>query len=212
MPTDLVLLVADKNTEYGLRGLLSRPEALGIRPITWKAYVHPQRDPACAGKAHEFLRSFARDYHRALVVFDHHGSGRENRSAVDLESDVEQLLAINGWTDRAHVVAIAPELESWVFTSSPQVEACIQWPGPARLRNWLQSQGHWSEVHTKPKDPKAALEAALARVRRPRSSSIYECLGRSVGFETCNDRAFVRLRQILQTWFPIGESPTSAAT
>jgi hypothetical protein len=48
MPTDLVLLVADKNIEHGLRGLLSRPQALGIRSVTSKTYVHPQRDPGCA--------------------------------------------------------------------------------------------------------------------------------------------------------------------
>jgi len=32
-PKDLIVLVADKNMEFGLRGLLSRPEALGIRKL-----------------------------------------------------------------------------------------------------------------------------------------------------------------------------------
>lgn len=31
---DLVLVVADKNMHFALRGALSRPEAMGIRPIT----------------------------------------------------------------------------------------------------------------------------------------------------------------------------------
>ena len=101
MPTDLVLLTADKNIEHGLRGLLSRPEALGIRAIASKIYVHPQRDPACARKAHEFLRQFADDYHHALVVFDHEGCGREERAPTQLEEDVRQQLAANGWEDRA---------------------------------------------------------------------------------------------------------------
>jgi hypothetical protein len=62
MPTDLVLLVADKNIESGIRVLLSRPGSLQIRAIASKIYVHPQRDPACARRAHEFLRPFAQPH------------------------------------------------------------------------------------------------------------------------------------------------------
>ena len=79
MPTELVLLVADKNIEYGMRGLLGRPQAIGIRPIDSKIYVHPHRDPGCARRAHEFLRQFADDYDHALVVFDRQGCGWEER-------------------------------------------------------------------------------------------------------------------------------------
>jgi len=202
MPTDLVLLTADKNIEHGLRGLLSRPKALGIRAVTSKIYVHSQRDPACARKAHEFLRQFADDYQHALVVFDHEGCGREERAPAQLEEDVRQQLAANGWEHRAQAVVIAPELEAWVFSASPHVETCLEWAGPVRLRNWLQDKGFWPEEQAKPVDPKAALEAALAALRRPRSSSIYENLGRSVGVGQCEDHAFNRLRTALQQWFP----------
>lgn len=206
MPTDLVLLTADKNIEHGLRGLLSRPEALGIRAITSTTYVHPQRDPACARKAHEFLRQFAVDYHHALVLFDHEGSGREERAPTQLEEDVRQQLAANGWEGRAQVVVIAPELEAWVFSASPNVETCLEWVGPVRLRTWLQDKGLWREERAKPDDPKSALEAALATLRRPRSSAIYENLGRSVGLGQCQDHAFNRLRTVLQQWFPVENS------
>jgi len=202
MPTDLVPLTADKNIEHGLRGLLSRPEALGIRAIASKIYVHPQRDPACARKAHEFLRQFADDYHHALVVFDHEGCGREERAPTQLEEDVRQQLAANGWKDRAQVVVIAPELEAWVFSASPHVETCLEWAGPVRLRKWLQDSGLWPGERAKPVDPKTALETVLAKLRRPRSSAIYESLGRSVGVGQCQDPAFNRLRTALQQWFP----------
>lgn len=56
---DLLLLVADKNMEYAVRGLLSRPQALEVRPLEFEVYVQPQRDPGCALRAHEFLRPFA---------------------------------------------------------------------------------------------------------------------------------------------------------
>src|SRR5712671_1474520 len=121
MPTDLLLLTADKNIEYGVRGLLSRPEALGIRAVSSTIYVHPQRDPGCARRSHELLRQFSGDYDRALVVFDHHGCGLENRTPAQVEDGVRQLLAANGWGNRAEAVVIAPELEAWVFTASPHV-------------------------------------------------------------------------------------------
>ncbi len=41
---DLILVVADKNMHFALRGALNRPEALGIRPITVEFLVHPGRD------------------------------------------------------------------------------------------------------------------------------------------------------------------------
>jgi len=206
MLTDLVLLVADKNIEYGLRGLLSRPQALGIRSVTSKIYVHPQRDPACAQKPHEFLRQFAADYRRALVVFDHQGSGREYRVATQLEEDVRHLLSANGWEGRAQAIVIAPELEAWVFPASPLVEKSLAWPGPAPLRQWLLNKGLWSQECAKPADPKTALETALASLRRPRSSAIYEDLGRTVDFSECQDAAFNRLRNVLRQWFPPEDS------
>ena len=42
---DLIILVADKNMEFAVRGILTRLEALGIRDITYDLYVHPERDP-----------------------------------------------------------------------------------------------------------------------------------------------------------------------
>ena len=202
MPTDLVLLVADKNIEYGLRGLLSRPQALGIRSVRSQIHVHPQRDPACAQKPHEFLRQFAADYSHALVVFDHQGCGRENRHPIQLEEDVRHLLYANGWEGRASAIVIDPELEAWVFSASPIVEKSLAWPGTTPLRQWLLSKGLWSQDRAKPADPKTALETALASLRRPRSSAIYEDLGRMIDFDECQDAAFNRLRNVLRQWFP----------
>jgi hypothetical protein len=202
MPTDLVLLVADKDIEHAVRGLLSRPQALGIRPISSTIHVHPQRDPACAQKSHEFLRQFAVDYDRALVVFDHQGCGREDRVPAQVEHDVRQLLSANGWNDRADAVVIAPELEVWIFSESPQVETGLAWRGPGSLRGWLEKKGLWSPQHPKPVDPRVALENALRKLHRARSAAIYEDLARIVGLGRCQDVAFNRFKSVLQRGFP----------
>ena len=49
---DLVILAADKDLEFALRGMLSRPEALGIRPVeaneAFEAALREARKPRSA--------------------------------------------------------------------------------------------------------------------------------------------------------------------
>lgn len=72
---DLVVLVADKDMEFALRGLLSRQQALQIRRVKADIYVHTERDPGCYLRSHEFLISMAGKYDKAIVLFDHDGCG-----------------------------------------------------------------------------------------------------------------------------------------
>lgn len=201
MPTDLVLLAADKDIEYGMRGLLNRPLALGIRPIEHTIYVHPQHDPGCVNRSHDFLQPLSTDYRHALVVFDHQGCGLEHRTPAEIEAVVHDRLGATGWQDRAKAIVIAPELEAWVFSVSPHVQECIGWRQPVQLRDWLRDHNFWHDT-PKPPDPKAALEAALRQTRRPRSSAIYECLARLVSLNGCQDQQFQNLREVLRGWFP----------
>lgn len=75
--SDLAVLVAASNTGAAVRGLLARQESLGIRVVEYELYVHPERDPGCFLKAHDFLRPMHRRCAHALVLFDRYGSGRE---------------------------------------------------------------------------------------------------------------------------------------
>ena len=204
MAQELVVLVADKDIEYGLRGLLARPRALGMRSISSEILVHPKHDPGCVGDAHNVLRTYARDYAHALVVFDREGSGREAVDPRALEREMQSRLATSGWGDRAEVIAIDPELEVWVFAASPHVEGCFGWPKRlGTLRRWLARQGFWPEGQAKPGRPKEAVERILREIRRPRSPALYHCLGQRVGVKRCSDGAFLKLIQVLGSWFPL---------
>lgn len=202
MPADLVVLLPDKNFEHGIRGLLSRPAALGMREIQFTISVHPKRDPGCVKTAHEILRLFCRDHQHSLLMFDKEGSGCENVLTDHLVADLRGRLAANGWGARAEVIVLDPELEIWVFASSPHVQRCLGWSRSVALRDWLENQGLWAQEHAKPARPKEALERALLVERRPRSSSLYECLGRSVSTKDCSDPAFQKLLGTLGAWFP----------
>src|SRR3954463_12022962 len=98
---DLILLVADKNMEASLKGLLSRFQALGVRQVIFDLYVHPDRDPGCLLRGHDFLRPFASLYERTLVLLDRSGCGREAAERSVLESQLEGRLRQAGWEDRA---------------------------------------------------------------------------------------------------------------
>ena len=74
---DLVILAADKDLEFALKGLLARGKALGIRSLKFDIFVEPEHDPGCALRGVGFLSHFADHYHHGLLIFDHEGSGQE---------------------------------------------------------------------------------------------------------------------------------------
>lgn len=203
---DLIALVADKSIECALIGLLSRPQALGIRPIACDVFAHPERDPACLRKAGSFLRPHASTYRYAVVVFDREGCGKEQKARRQLEADVERTLASSGWRDRAAAIVIDPELENWVWSDSPEVDRVLGWAESLKgVRQWVNEQG-FSISRGKPDRPKEAMEAALRQVRKPRSSGLFRRLGEHVSLDRCQDQAFRKLRAQLKAWFPARDS------
>jgi hypothetical protein len=201
-PKDLVVLVADKNIEAVVSGLLARPEALGIRPVNYDCFVHPRRDPGCLTGASDLLLSFTAGYRHALVMFDHDGCGREETSPATLAAEVQRSLSRSGWAGRAEAVILAPELEVWAWSGSPHVARCLGWEDrEPPLREWLAGQGHWPAGAAKPAQPKAAFEAALREAHIPRSSAIYKKIALSVSLRGHAEPGFLQLTQTLRAWF-----------
>lgn len=202
---DLVILVADADMEQTMKGLLTRPRALGIRDgITVDVFRHPRRDPGIFHEAHEFLRPLQGQYRYALVMLDREGSGQEELSALEIEAEVQKRLNDSGWEGRSAVVVLDPELEVWVFSDSPHVIEVIADGDERFYREVLGTQ--LASGHGKPERPKEVMEEILRRKRIPRSSALYKELAERVSFSKCLDPAFKRFRKNLQRWFPRGES------
>jgi hypothetical protein len=200
---DLVVLTADKDTQFALRGILSRYQSLGIRKLEPDFFVHPQKDPGVYHNAHDFLRFAAKTHRQALVLMDRVGSGQEGKSREELERKLEQALSRSGWEDRATAVVLDPEIEIWVWSDSSHVDHELGWSQHAHgLRPWLRKKGLLEEGSLKPEKPKEAMEAALRSARKPRSSVIYQGLAEKVSLNKCHDPAFLKLKSVLQTWFP----------
>lgn len=200
---DLVCLVADNNIKQALLGLLGRHRALGIRPVTSDIPVHPEHDPGCRLHSPDFLRPYLNRADYAMVILDHEGSGRKDVPREELEEDLEERLEKAGWRDRAAVVVIGPELEAWVWSTSPHVEAVLGWSGRSPdLRTWLQTKDFLGPEDSKPERPKEAMEEALFTVRKPRSASVYRRLAEKVSVVKCVDPSFAKFKTRLQLWFP----------
>ena len=135
---DLVLLVADRDIELTIRGLLSRPRALGIRCISHEIFVHPRHDPGCVHEGVAFLAAYSEEFAHALLILDHEGSGRDELAPVDLETELDHEFRKSVWTTRCRALVIEPELEAWVRNGSPHVYDVAGWGGQGeRLRSWL---------------------------------------------------------------------------
>ena len=200
---DLVALVADKDMEHTLAGLLSRPRALGIRPVQFDVFVHPEHDPGCALRGVSFLSHFAEQYGYGLLMFDHEGSGRESNPATDLRESLDADFADSPWGERARTIVLSPELEAWVWSDSPHVDDAAGWKGRRpRLRAWLMKQGWLDGKSMKPARPKEAFQAALRVAGRARSSSLYQRIAERVSVQQCTDSSFLEFRSTLQRWFP----------
>ena len=199
---DLVVLVADKNMHFALRGALARPDAMGIRPVAPEFRTHIGRDGGMRTTGVELLAREHRRFAHALLVFDLEGSGaREGQTAEDLELVLDQELQAQ-WGTHAKAVVIAPELDIWLWGADNTLRESLQWPLDGSIRSWLQNQGFVFDASGKPERPKEALEAMVRIHRQPRSSALYEKITGRISLRRCSDPAFGRLRDALRNWFP----------
>ncbi len=194
-------LVADKNIEAALRGLFEkRAPSLGIRQFRFEIFVHPERDPGCYKRGLELLERLIGSARHGLLVFDQAWEGNPHSNRVETENELRS--GSGQMAGRVEVLVIEPEIEAWVWSTSPHVERVLRWSDDPSVRRWLTQQGLWVKGAAKPGDPKEAMEQVLRRTGTPRSSALYRELAGRVSLASCTDPAFARLKEILGQWFP----------
>lgn len=201
---DLIVLTADKNIEFLLRGLLPRIPAIEkTRNFSFDIYPHIHKDAGVFNTAHEFLRPFSDQYRHAIVIFDHEGCGHEHLSREEIEDKIEKLLYSNGWSNRTGVLVVSPEIENWVWVYHKHVERAISWETNQDIYEWLHIMNLKDPNVPKPSRPKEAFEAALFKSITPKSSSIYKELAENASYRSCGDPTFIKMIELLKRWFSI---------
>ncbi len=210
---DLIVLVADKNMEFLMKGLLPRIHLVeGIHEFTFDLRVHPLRDPGVYNNASEFLRPLNGLYKYAIAMLDLHGSGKEQYSREAIEKNISESLEKSGWESRSTVICIDPELENWIWVKESVMEQAIAWQNNSTLFEWLDNKGLKKRSEVKPSKPKEAFESAIRACNTPRSSSLYEAIANNASYRSCEDPAFVKLRAHLIKWFHSDSSSISSVT
>ena len=198
---DLAALTADSQQEATIRALLQhRATALGIRPVAFEVLRHPRQDPGVWKEADAFLKAFRSRAEHALVVLDHQWEGSPPDPEGMRKELLDRLERVDWTRDVCEVVVVVPELEVWVWGSSPAVSKVLRYD-VGTIRRIADEHSWWPANKAKPVAPKELLEAVLRRQRRPRSASIFEELAQRVSLERCTDPAFALLREALQRWF-----------
>jgi hypothetical protein len=199
---DLIVLTADRNIEYLMKGFLPRlPKSSKLEKFSFEVYPHIQKDSGCYNTCHNFLRPFIKQFKFALVIFDHEGCGKENLTREEIEKMVETKLSSNGWENRCAVITISPELENWIWIDNPNVERTLDWDNNISLYKWLRDENYLKEGEYKPKRPKEILELVLRKTGKAFSSSIHNEIASKASYKNCVDPAFNKMINVLNKWF-----------
>ncbi len=198
---NLLVLVADKNMEFTLRGALPRIAALNEPKIDCTIIQHPERDSGVRVTGPDVLARGRSKYSHALLVLDYEGSGFHG-TATELENDLDRRLADTWEDNRGKAIVIEPEVDVWMWGSDNALAVILGRPGDQGIRDWLRQRGSEFSEQDKPLRPKEALEALVEELRQPRSSSIYQKIAGRISLNRCTDPAYRRLHQRLEGWFP----------
>ncbi len=198
---DLVVLVADGHQQAVVETLLKeRHQALQIRKMQeFEIFAHPQRDPGVYRDGGAFLSPFAQQYKYALVMLDAEWEG--GPGATKIKEKIENDLNSHGWQNSSGIIVIEPELEIWVWSSSPEVEKILG-QTMAEIRSLGEKRNWWTKGSPKPHRPKELMEAVLRQGRKKPSAAIFKRLAAQVSLRRCQDTSFQELKQKLQAWFP----------
>lgn len=199
---DLLVLVADKNMEFIMRGLLPRiPLIENTRDFSYEIISHPERDPGVYNHSSEFLRPFINSHQYVLAILDRIGCGQEGYTRLEIEKKICSLLSKNGWGNRAVSIVIDPELENWIWVNLATMQDVITWDNQLNLFDWLH-HNNWKDRNSlKPACPKEAFEQILEISGTPRSSSLYLEISSRASYKNCVDPAFQKMISQLKQWF-----------
>jgi hypothetical protein len=204
---DLLVYVADADALAFMRSMLRRHQALGIRSISFDIERHPQRDAGMVQSGAELARMKKGYYGKALLMWDHHGSGRDHRQGPhQVAGDIQGKLDTYTWSGNSAVVVLVPELEQWLWYCESAV-ATHCGVTTVELEQWIAVRAqklNSSADALKQKQPKELFEYVMReKLRRTISPRDFEEIGKRAGVAgllACD--SFRSIADTFRLWFP----------
>ncbi len=204
---DLLVYVADADALAFVRAVLNRPQALEIRPIVFDIERHPQRDAGMVQSGAELTRMKKGQYGKALLLWDHHGSGRDHKQKPDqVAQDIQGKLDSFTWSGNSATTVLVPELEQWLWFCENAVAAHCGVTA-LQLQQWVDERASRlgkSVEELKNQQPKELFEHVVReRINRTISPRDFEEIGRRASVSAllaCD--SFSAIAQTLRAWFP----------
>lgn len=204
---DLFLYVADADAQAFMTSILNRPKALLIRPVDFDTERHAYKDFGMIQSGAELVRMKKRDYHKALLAWDHHGSGRDHKQKPeDVQREIQKKLDSFTWKDRSATIILVPELEQWLWYCEKAISSHYGLMD-SPLHIWLEERASKlgvSITDLKKDKPKELFEHIIRdRLKRTISPRDFEEMGKRAGInELMQCDSFRDFVEILRTWFP----------
>ncbi|MBK8522745.1 MAG: hypothetical protein IPL58_00575 [Betaproteobacteria bacterium] len=204
---DLLIHAADADAEAFLRSLLNRPEALAIRPISFDIHRHPQRDAGMVQSGAELARMNKGRYQKVLLLWDHHGSGRERRQTPEqVVDEISRKLDSFTWSENHKVEILVPELEQWLWFCESAVAAHCG-VTVNRITEWQQDYATKlgrTVGELKQNFPKELFEHLMReRLRQTISPRNFQQIGERASVRSLlHCKSFKAVVMALQSWFP----------
>ena len=199
---DLVCVVADKQIAATLDELLLRRRALGIRPVDAEILVHPHHDPGCYARPADLLRGYRQAAEHALIILDHAWEGVPAASGATLEALIDEKLEEAGMADWPSPSLSSPSWRRGSSALRPTSRTCsagsrlVPHPRGSRRTESMGGRGREArrseegdQVHSSA-DGEEPFGVTLPPARA------------QVNTAGCEDRAFLRLKDLLRGWFP----------
>ena len=146
-------------------------------------------------------------YSKALLLWDHHGSGRDHKQSPDqVAQEIQAKLDSFTWSANSATTVLVPELEQWLwFCESAVAVHCGV--SALQLRQWVEERSiklSRTVDALKQMQPKELFEHIMReRVNRTISPRDFEEIGQRASVNAllaCG--SFSALVQTLRAWFP----------
>ncbi|BCL75793.1 hypothetical protein JHS3_15290 [Jeongeupia sp. HS-3] len=205
---DLLVYVADADAEAFLCSVLAKPQALGVRPFSFEIMRNPQRDAGMVNTGAELARMQKGKFGKALLLWDHHGSGRDKRQdAASVAAEIQNKLDSYTWSGNSAVTVLVPELEEWLWHCESALVAHCR-ISPQQLQQWIDEHAvnqKQNPAELKTSQPKELFEHIVKqKLRKTISPRDFEEIGKRAGIkglEACP--SFASICACLRNWFPL---------